>query len=487
MRSTFFGLEIARRGLWAQQRALDVTGHNIANANTEGYSRQVARLVATPAYAPPSRVTPMVAGQVGTGVQVADITRARDIFLDRQVRELRSHLGRWEVRSRTLAELETIVGEPSDSGLSATLNQFWEALGVLANQPSSIPARTAVIEQAQALLERFQVIDRQLEDLQRNLDASVVARVQRVNEIVARLAEVHKQVRVATAAGQNPNDLLDERDRLLEELATLLPVRVTEYPDGTVKAEVAGLTLVDGDTVHILKAQPPSGQAFVEVYWDDGSGGTVPLDVKDLGGGELAGLLESRDDLVGTLRGELQQLFFALAKAINRIHQQGYDLHGQPGEEFFVGITSPADLQAAQVNPNLVDDPAKLAAATQQGPIANGAPTGAPGDGSNALAMAALRNTPLPLLGGVTASAYLESIVARLGIEGRQAQEGERTTQLLLDQVGIQRESVRGVSLDEEMTNLVRFQHAYAAAARLVTAVDEMLNLLIERTGLVGR
>jgi len=491
MRSTFFGLEIARRGLWAQQRALDVTGHNIANANTEGYSRQVARLVATPAYAPPSRVMPMVAGQVGTGVQVADITRARDVFLDRQVRELRSQLGRWEVRGRTLAELETIVGEPSDSGLSAALNQFWEALGVLANQPGSMPARTAVIEQAQALLERFQVIDRQLEDLQRNLDASIVARVERVNQIAAQLKEVNRQVRVATAAGQSPNDLLDERDRLLEELATLLPVRVTERPDGTVRVEVAGQPLVDGDVVHALKTRTvsgPGGMTVVEVYWDDGTGNTVVLDAATLGGGgELAGLLESRDDLVGKLRDDLQQLFFALAEEINQVHQKGYDLYGQQGEEFFVGIASPSDLQAARVNPNLVGDAAKLAAATRQGPAAGGTPTGAPGDGSNALAMAALRNESLQQLGGMTASEYLESIVARLGIEGRQAQEGERTTRLLLDQVGIQRESVRGVSLDEEMTNLVRFQHAYAAAARLVTAVDEMLNLLIERTGLVGR
>ncbi|HEY8394870.1 MAG TPA: flagellar hook-associated protein FlgK, partial [Thermaerobacter sp.] len=451
-----------------------------------GYSRQVARLTATPAYTPPSRMTPLEAGQVGTGVQVAEVVRARDVFLDRQVRELRSQLGRWEVRSRTLAELETIVGEPSDSGLSETLNRFWEALGVLANQPASIPARTAVIEQAQALLERFRVIDRQLEDLQRNLDDSLVARLQRVNQIAGQIADVNRQVRVATAAGQNPNDLLDERDRLLEEMATLLPVRVTEQADGTVRVEVAGLLLVDGDVVNSLRAQAvtgPGGMTVTQVYWDDGSGGTVPLDAATLAGGELAGLLEARDDLVGGLRNDLQQLFFALADEINQLHRQGYDLNGQLGEDFFVGMTSPADLPATQVNPNLVADPAKLAAATQAGPKGDGAP----GDGSNALAMAGLRNRPLALLDNATVAAFLESVVAGLGIEGRQAEEGARTTQLLLDQVSVQRESVRGVSLDEEMTNMVRFQHAYAAAARLVTAVDEMLSLLIERTGLVGR
>lgn len=252
MRSTFFGLELARLGLWAQQRALDVTGHNIANANTPGYSRQVARLAPTPAYAPPSRAMAVEAGQVGTGVQVAGIQRVRDLFLDRQVRDLQGQLGRWQVRTQTLAELETILGEPSDAGLARALADFWEALGVVANRPDSLPARTAAIQQAHTLLERFQEADRQLADLQRNLDASILARVDRANQIATQLADLHRRIQVATAAGQSPNDLLDERDRLVEELGGLLPVRVTEREGGALRVEVAGLPLVDGRVVHLL-------------------------------------------------------------------------------------------------------------------------------------------------------------------------------------------------------------------------------------------
>ncbi|ADU50319.1 flagellar hook-associated protein FlgK [Thermaerobacter marianensis DSM 12885] len=520
MRSTFFGLELARLGLWAQQRALDVTGHNIANANTEGYSRQVARLSPTPAYAPPSLAMAAEAGQVGTGVQVAEIQRVRDLFLDRQARDLKAHLGRWQVRSQTLAELETILGEPSDAGLARALADFWDALATVANRPDSLPARTAAIQQAHTLLERFQTADRQLADLADNLDASLVARVDRVNQILVQMADLHRRIRVATAAGQTPNDLLDERDRLLEELGTLLPVRVTERPDGTVRVEVAGLPLVDGQVVHRLAVQEEpaggaggggtgsgtSGGLVVRIYWDGtatvpasatpqavsgpgASGGAaaafIPLDDTVLDGGEIDGLLEARDRLVAGLRQDLKALFFALADAVNAVHRQGYGLNDGPpagsgqqgaGRDLFV-VGSGSDLQQVVVNPEL-DDPANLAAAQMPG---------APGDGRNALAMVQLRHAPLNLPGSPSAQDYLESVVAGLGIAGRQAEEGQRTAQLLLDQVAAQRESVRGVSLDEEMTQLIRYQHAYAAAARLVTAVDTMLGILIERTGVVGR
>lgn len=488
MRSTFFGLELGRLGLWAQQRALDVTGHNIANANTEGYSRQVARLRATPAYAPPARTLPVGAGQVGTGVEVAGIDRITDLFLDRQVRDLKGQLGRWDVRARTLAELETLIGEPSESGLAQALNEFWEALSVVANRPDSLPARAAAIEQARTLVERFQTIDRQLADLQRNLDASVVARVDRINQIVDQLGDLHRRIRVVQAAGQSPNDLLDERDRLLEELATLLPIRYAEREPGVVRVEVAGLLLVDGEVTYRLQVQEEvasdgSGLA-VRVYWQDGQGGSAALDDDVLAGGELDGLLEARHRLVGGLRQDVRQLFFALADEINRVHRSGYGLNdsGSPngsdgsGRDFFV-YTDPTDLQSVRVNQEL-DDPANFAAA--QAP-------GAPGDGRKALELAALRNTPLPALGDATVQAYLEGLVAELGIAGRQAESGQRTTQLVLEQALAQRESIRGVSLDEEMTNLVRFQHAYAAAGRFITAVDQLLSQLIERTGLVGR
>ena len=524
MRSTFFGLELARLGLWAQQRALDVTGHNIANANTPGYSRQVARLAPTPAYAPPSLAMPVEAGQVGTGVQVADIQRVRDLFLDRQVRDLESQLGRWQVRSQTLAELETILGEPSDAGLARALSDFWEALGTVANRPDSLPARTAAIQQAHTLLERFQAADRQLADLQRNLDASILARVDRANQIATQLADIHRRIRVATAAGQSPNDLLDERDRLVEELSTLLPVRVTEREGGALRVEVAGLPLVDGQVVHrlVTREEPAgagsgdpgggggtggstgtgtggagaAGDLVVRLYWSGdaevppeggaaGSSALIPLDDARLEGGEIDGFLESRDRLVAGLRQDLKALFFALAEAVNAVHRRGYGLNDGPsadpsspgaGRDLFV-LGTGSDLQEVTVNPDL-DDPANLAAALV---------AGAPGDGRNALALAQLRHAPLNLPGNASAQDYLESVVAGLGIAGRQAQEGQRTTQLLMDQVASQRESVRGVSLDEEMTQLVRYQHAYAAAARLVTAVDAMLAILIERTGLVGR
>ncbi|EKP94635.1 flagellar hook-associated protein FlgK [Thermaerobacter subterraneus] len=533
MRSTFFGLELARLGLWAQQRALDVTGHNIANANTPGYSRQVARLAPTPAYAPPSRAMAVEAGQVGTGVQVAGIQRVRDLFLDRQVRDLQGQLGRWQVRTQTLAELETILGEPSDAGLARALADFWEALGVVANRPDSLPARTAAIQQAHTLLERFQEADRQLADLQRNLDASILARVDRANQIATQLADLHRRIQVATAAGQSPNDLLDERDRLVEELGGLLPVRVTEREGGALRVEVAGLPLVDGRVVHLLVVReepvaatgagtggagspgggpapgdPGAGDLVVRIYWSgtaqvlaEGTGtgalagepgaGTgagpalLPLDDTVLEGGEIDGFLESRDRLVAGLRQDLKALFFALATAVNQVHRQGYGLNDAPapgsqgggaGRDMFL-LGTGTDLQAVVVNPAL-DDPANLAAALE---------AGAPGDGRNALALAQLRHAALALPGGAPAQDYLESVVAGLGIAGRQAQEGQRTTQLLMDQVAAQRESVRGVSLDEEMTQLVRYQHAYAAAARLVTAVDSMLAVLIERTGLVGR
>ncbi|MBS1845723.1 MAG: flagellar hook-associated protein FlgK [Actinobacteria bacterium] len=438
--STFMGLQTALRGLIAQQEALDVTGHNIANANTRGYSRQEVTTSASRAL---KINTGSSAGngkaELGTGVDVTGINRARDRFLDLQYRAQAMRLGGLAARVQGMETIEGALAEPGETGISKELQTFWTDWEGLANSPEDSAARQAVVEAGKALGVSLAELNQQLTDaatVAKGEYAAITGKGGEVEQKAKEIALLNGAIRTSKSQGAEPNDLLDRRDLLLDELSGLGQVSVTELEDGTVEVGF-------GDAAEPLV----SG---TEVDW--------PQELKEPKG-KLGALLELVEPggTVESFRAELNGFAEGLANAVDAIHTKG------GGPAFF---TYEAGKAAASLNV------AVKAAEVET------ASSGAVGGNDIATAIGALR-------GGAVDRAYA-AFVTRVGTEMNEAKNGETNSQALLNAVSERRESASGVSLDEEMTNLQRFQRGYEASARAMTALDEALDVLINRTGRVG-
>lgn len=466
MRSSFYGIEVARQALLAQRKAMDVTAHNIANTSSEGYSRQVVSMRTSPPFAPPESNMPLDEGQLGSGVFVEEVKRVRDLFLDTRMRTELTTLGRWEIRRDTLAELEVIFNEPSDIGIRSVIEDFWVSLQDLANNPASMATRTTVLQRAVALNETLIHITRQMASLRQDLDAALTARVSEVNSLAEEISSLNAEIIRVQAAGYNANDLKDHRDLLLDALAKLVAIQVRETPVGGTLVQVGGAALVyDGNVNTIGTTQ-------------DASGWSVPVWERDgeqvlLTDGSVEGLMEVRDQLIPQYLSDVRAFTDSVRDAFNRVHQEGFGLDGVSGRLLF--IDDPGSGELLKLNPEILADASKLAASA----------SGEVGDASIALAMAQLRHEAI--VNGASMDGFISAMLARLGVQSQEAQRMADNQSVLVESLEHQRQAVFGVSLDEEMTNLIMYQHAFNAAARVVTAMDEMLETMINRMGIVGR
>jgi len=438
MTSAFFGLQTSLRGLLTQQQALDVTGHNIANANTQGYSRQEAVLEPTRPYIIPANSVNTGAGaQLGSGVDVAAIRRVRDQFLDLQYRAQQMSLGDATARTTSLDQVEGAFAEPTDDGLAAQLSRFWDAWSDVANAPEDAGARSALVTVSQTLSASFRTISDQLttvaQEAQDEFDA-ITGPSGDVGNMASELADLNRAIGDAVFRGQQPNDLMDRRDQLIDRLSQLAQVSVTDTGDSRYRIDFGGVTLVDPST--------PTGFNWPQTL------GRTP-------GGKLGALLDlaSPTGPALTYRGSLDAVAADLVRTVNALHTS---------TPFF----DPAGTTAATI--------AVLATSAT---VQTGSGT-ASGENDVAQAIARLR-------GGTTDQLY-QALVARIGTEAQAAVRAQSTSQSLVDSIDDRRQSVAGVSLDEEMTNLIRFQRGYQASARTMSAMDEMLDTLVNRTGRVG-
>jgi flagellar hook-associated protein 1 len=448
--SDFFGLRIALSSLYAQRRALDVTGHNIANANTQGYSRQRVGLTSDA-----GPVTPAVhARWVGTGqgVRAASVDRLRDEFLESRGHQEHATEANLRRTQSTLARVELAFAEPSDNGIAAQLADFWAGWDDVANRPDDMAARVQLVERASTLASTFTGIDSALAALAAASAEQLGATVTEVNATAERIAELNGTILSTVNAGFAANDLMDQRDVLVGELAELVGASARRGEDGQVDVFVGGSAVVRGTRAEALTIR----ENPTRVVWaKDGTTAVV--------GGDTAGLLESVNDTLPGYRGQLAAVAGRLREDVNARHLGGAGLDGTAGRRFFT--LPPA---ALAVHPDVVADPAKVGAA---------APGGGQLDGSVAAAMAEL---------DAPDAQYRELIVA-LGVGAQTVNRRVDIQAAITTQVDAAREAEAGVNLDEEMVNMVSFQHAYQAAARFMTAVDQTLDTLINGTGRVGR
>lgn len=465
MSSTFFGLSVAQSGLNAQRRAMDILGHNIAHANDPTYKRQRLVLVEGAVLAQAQEATVLGSSPFGSGVNAGDVLRVRDALIERRLRTATQAASDWQYRAQTMKQIEAIFAEPSDSGLQTDLDKFWASWQKLASNPESLPIRSALLEDAAALCQRIQYIYSQLRSTADDLNSSVVDRVALINNISQEIARLNLQISALEPNQVGTNALLDRRDALVLELSKLVAVSQHEEGDQGITISVGGRILVQGGQANLLECATVEG-GKQQVRWaKDGQ------EVR-INGGELNGLLWLRDEAVPSYLAQLDTFASILVQEVNALHRTGKTLTGSDGTNFFKAGTTAANIS---LDPSIVDHPELIAASA----------TGAVGNNEIALAISGLDSRPVR--GTMTLNQLYRGLVADIGGSAAIAYRQATAHQLSLDQFTTQQQSVSGVSLDEEMTNLIKFQQAYNAAARVITVMDEMIDVLVSKTGVVGR
>lgn len=472
--SSFAGLNTAITGLYAHQRSIEVIGHNVTNANTEGYSRRRVVLEPSVGLRASSRHDNLYSWS-NLGVSIATINRVRDSFLDAKARAASAASEDANRALEILKTVESIFPEPSDTGLAAQLSNFWNAFAEAANQPDSNPQRTAILSQAETLASTIRQSADALQTAHENYTFELSAVIDEVNSLAEQIAALNGQIRQSTVSGMNAADMADQRDLLIDRISALCgaTARANEY--GQVDVVLGGSALVTANLVerlYVAEVGPLDGdlatldQQKLQIRWERDGYPTTSVS------GEAGGLLKGLNDIIPRYMRDLDVMTETLISSVNTLHLAGEDQSGNTGLYFF-GLSGigPASKNIA-VHTDVAGQPARIALA--------GAGKGAL-DGSNGYALAALASET----SGVNSA--FQSMLGRLGVETQAAKNRAETQQQLAIQTESQRSSVIGVNIDEEITNLMISQRAYEASARLLTAIDELLDTLINRTGVVGR
>ncbi len=447
-------LGIARMALLGQQAAIDITGRNIANADTEGYSRQ--------------RVTfsSLDSNYFSSGVAGVDIERIYDRYLEAQLNTALQASGQWESQQSGLERIEILFDESSESGLSERLNEFWNAWLDLSNEASGEVQRSQLLVRSQELCSLFNSIAANLSQIQRDANAVTGDTIDSINQITKQVADLNGQIRQAELEGRDANALQDTRAQLLRDLSSLVDMNTYENTDGTVSVAMgSGMPLVSNTDAFQLSTAAGVGSFQDDVVWLDSQGNATVI-TDQITSGELKGWLDIRDQTIPDIQTRLDSLAAGIIEEVNLLHASGIGLDGTQND-FFTGSTA-MDMAVNQV---IADDVDKIAAADASG--------GLPGGNSIALAIADLQASLVMDEGTTDFGQYYSALVSDIGSALQTANTNMSYQSDVTANLATYRESVSGVSLDEEMVNLVKYQNAFEAAAQLINVADEMLETLV--------
>jgi len=474
---TFFGLEIGRRGLQTHQKSLDVTGHNLANSSTEGYSRQEAVYSVTDPYTSPDLDSMATAGQLGSGVQTSMIRRIRDQYLDPQVRTSNKDRFYWEDQTFVLSRVEASFAEPAADGIQDQLVEFFKGWQNLNNNPQDPGVKASVEEVGVQLVSLMSYTYRQLGDIQESIvkpgtlpnveSGQLKDQVGRVNDLLSQVQNLTEDIARIYRVGQQPNDLLDKRDLLLDELAKFGPLSVVNgttdgKPNGEVTLTYFGLTITTvprSQTTFSLRLNDQEGPLYGHLELHEASVGKVIDLTAESGntvmGGSLLGLESSRQSIIG-FRDILDDIAVTLRDQI-RNKNSAPPPAGTP--DFFLGSLATGDYR---VNEAVASDPSII-------------------DGKKAALIAGIRNENMSAERDYTLEECYGLLVTNVGNRARGTDNMAANQQAIQEQMYNLRESVSGVSVDEELTRMIQFQYGYQASARVVDMMDEILEVIINR------
>ncbi|MFT4414410.1 flagellar hook-associated protein FlgK [Fredinandcohnia humi] len=532
MVSTFHGLETVRRGMSTQQSALYTTGHNIANANTPGYTRQRVNFTQTNPYPAAGMNTPKIPGQMGTGVEAGTVQRIRESFLDVQFRGEQTKSSYWESRATALEKMEEIMNEPTTAGLANTMNKFWESLQDLAGNPEDLGARAVVRQRGQAVADTFSYLSSSLKEIQEDLGSQISNDIKTINSLSEQISKINKQISEIEPVGYLPNDLYDERDRLIDELSKYVDIKVhparnsggnsLPVAEGILDISIIGPNgesqfLIEGSKFSRLSVTP-ADDSDLDGINDQPTGAVEGLALVDESGnstslnfipsGEMKGLIESygyKETSDGPVKGiypemldSLDKMAYSFITKFNEVHSEGYTLKikddpnnpSERGGAFFTPLDTYKDAASLISLSDAIKDKE-----TGLNKIAASSLIDQDGNGIHATKLADVKNYKFtgtdgtngyPFASGSIQSFY-ESLIGTMGVDAQEAERMANNSVVLLDSVDNRRQSVSAVSLDEEMTNMIKFQQAYNGSARMITVMDEMLDKIINGLGVGGR
>ncbi len=469
---SFSGIHLALQAILANQNAMEVVSHNVSNANTTGYHRQKAVLTASVPQSTGGWISSNLSKSMGTGVMMDSVYRYNMSFTDMRYRDEIEETARWDTESKLLAMVETSLAETSVDSISTRLDEYWGSWQALAGDPEDSALRLDVMSKGEALAMSFNNRAIRLENIRIDQNMAIIERVQDVNEMAIQIADLNEQISQVQATGGKPNDLLDKRDLILDELSRIAGATSYEQDNGHVNVSIGGHFLTIGTTPYKITTTT-NAENLVELEWEDGS---TFQSVQ----GELLGLFHGRDETIVDQITRLDELANAIVTNVNNLHVGGFGMNNETGFNFFV----PTGTTALSMQFNVTGDPLTDITVDR---VATGSAADSPGDSSVAKQIANIQNALLFHGNTATIKQVNNERIGALALEVQRMKNSATDHGIVKDALYTQREEVAGVNLNEEAANMVKYQMAYNAAARLMTTIDEMLDRVINGMGLVGR
>ncbi|QDK36589.1 flagellar hook-associated protein FlgK [Bdellovibrio sp. NC01] len=456
-------MDTGKRSLMNSQTSLQTVGHNIANKSTEGYSRQRVELLSN---------VPIGEGglQIGMGARAGVVTRVNNPWLEKQIQKEGMSMGYEDSRADAMGRVEQIYNEQNNKGLNQYVTDFFNGFRELSNNPESLASRTMVRESAVGMVKDFGRVTTQLKGVQEDLDQQIKTTTGEINQITKEIASLNEKIQTVEVQKVPANDERDRRDLLLKKLGEKIDITWAEGKDGLVTV-TAGRTaiLVSGTSSSDLKAEQTDTNDRVEVFFQ--GTGTPANITNQITGGRIGGALDVRDHVIEDLLGHVDKLAFTLAKEVNAAHIEGYDKNGKNGVLFFdMPMQEKGAASEIAVNKTIFNDVSRIAAASRPD---------APGDNTVANVISALQYKQVMDGGTSTMDDYYNTQVGQVGAMSQRAQKAQESQKNVMNQLGNIRESISGVSLDEETTKMIEFQKTYDASARLIKTADEMFDTVL--------
>ena len=458
-------MDVGKRSMSNSQTALQTVSHNIANKSTEGYSRQRVDLVTNP---------PIGTGnlRIGMGARASGVSRTNNPWLEKQIQKEGQNMGYIDSRADALSRVEQVYNEQMNKGLNQYVTDFFNSFRELSNNPESLTSRSLVRESGTALVQDFKRVNDQLKGIQDDLDRQIETNVEEINQHSKELAQLNEKIQLVEVQGMTANDERDRRDLLLKKIGEKIDITWAEGRDGMV-AVTAGnnAILVSGTSHNNLKASRTDERDRMEIFYRPSENGSLFQVTEQFHGGKIGGALEIRDQLIEKHLDTVDNLAYSIAKEVNSIHVEGYDRYGREGVLFF---EMPEEVKGSaellKINETVALDVGRIAAAARPN---------APGDNTIANMVSTLQFRKVMEDGGSTFDDFYNAQVGQIGTLAQRAVKNQESQRNILNQLSNIRESVSGVSLDEEATKMIEMQKAYDASARLIRTADEMFDTIL--------
>jgi flagellar hook-associated protein 1 FlgK len=461
---------IGRSGLMVSKQAMTTTGHNIANVNTEGFSRQTVDQTAGPTI-PAGRLT------FGTGAWAKQVSRVSDEYLERRIQGEHKNFANVEEKDIYLQQTEQIFNESNNDGLNQLATRFFNEFRKLSSDPANTAVRASVREASNQLTADVNRMDTELKEVARNIDARIEGYVREVNSLSKEIRDLNLLIEKAEMGGGTAADLLDKRDLALKKLGAMADISTSKDNNGRVTVTMAGhIAVVVGENVNeleVMRTPPDPASGKKEGGLDIFVREPVPHKLTDkIKTGRLGGLLQVRDQDIVAAQDKIDKVAYLITREVNNIHRQGFGLDGGSNRVFFQDLSGEQHAaQKMKISADIMNNLDAIAAAKEPG---------APSDNRVSVALSGIGD--LKGLGNDTNSSILDvynGMVSELAVKTQANSKSLVFQKDVLSQLENVREGLVGVNLDEETANLVRFQHAYAASAKVLSVADEMLQTVI--------